>query len=148
MKQITTSIIIILSILLSVSIIPTHAYSVAQAEIVRNYWPTDEWQNTTPEVQGLNSNSLNQIDETIVLEDIEVDSVIIVKNGYIVYEKYYNLWSQYMMHTIQSCTKSFMSALIGIAIDLGYIENVSQPILDFFPNYTIDNWDPRKENIT
>ncbi|MFW9982248.1 MAG: serine hydrolase domain-containing protein, partial [Candidatus Thorarchaeota archaeon] len=45
-------------------------------------------------------------------------------------------------------TKSFMSALIGIAIDLGYIDNVSQPILDFFPNYTIDNWDPRKENIT
>jgi CubicO group peptidase (beta-lactamase class C family) len=41
-----------------------------------------------------------------------------------------------------------MSALIGIAIDMGYIDNVSQPVLDFFPNYTIDNWDPRKENIT
>ncbi|MFW9870458.1 MAG: serine hydrolase domain-containing protein [Candidatus Thorarchaeota archaeon] len=148
MKHIATSIIIVLSILLSVSIIPTHAYSVAQGDIVRNYWPTNEWQNTTPEDQGLDSNILNQIDEMIVLEDIEVDSVIIVKNGYIVYEKYYGLWSQYIVHTIQSCTKSFMSALIGIAIDLGYIDNVSQPILDFFPNYTIDNWDPRKENIT
>jgi CubicO group peptidase (beta-lactamase class C family) len=134
--------------LLMIPVVPTHGYSIAQTDVVRDYWPTDEWRNTTPEEQGLNSNSLNRIDEIIAENEIRVDSVIVVKNGYIVYEKYYNYWSQYMLHTIQSCTKSFMSALIGIAIDMGYIDNVSQPVLDFFPNYTIDNWDPRKENIT
>ena len=144
----TTSILVVCTILLLIPVIPTHGYSVAQTDVVRDYWPTDEWQNTTPEAQGLNSNSLNRIDEIIAENEIRVDSVIVVKNGYIVYEKYYNYWSQYMLHTIQSCTKSFMSALIGIAIDMGYIDNVSQPVLDFFPNYTIDNWDPRKENIT
>jgi len=127
---------------------PTQGYSIAQTDVIRDYWPTDAWLNTTPEEQGLDSSILNQIDETIVDNDIAVDSVIVIKNGYIVYEKYYHYWSQYMAHTIQSCTKSFMSALIGIAIDMGYIDNVSQPVLDFFPNYTIDNWDPRKENIT
>jgi len=127
---------------------PTNCLLTAQTDIVRDYWPTEEWQNTTPEEQGLNYNTLNRINEIIQENDIEIDSVIVVKNGYIVYEKYYHYWSQYMLHTIQSCTKSFMSALIGIAIDMGYIDNVSQPILDFFPNYTIDNWDPRKENIT
>ena len=141
-------ILAICAILLMLPINPTQGYSMAQTDVVRDYWPTDAWQNTTPEAQGMDSNILNQIDETITDSDIEIDSVIIIKNGYIVYEKYYDYWSQYMSHTIQSCTKSFMSALIGIAIDMGYIDNMSQPILDFFPNYTIDNWDPRKENIT
>jgi len=131
-----------------IPIIPIKGYSVAQTDTIRDYWPTDNWLNTTPEEQGLDSATLNRIDDVITENDIEVDSVIIIKNGYIVYEKYYHYWTQYTPHTIQSCTKSFMSALIGIAIDMGYIDNVSQPILDFFPNYTIDNWDPRKENIT
>jgi CubicO group peptidase (beta-lactamase class C family) len=143
-KRIIFTITIILAIIVAVQMNPTHA----QAEIVRDYWPTEEWQISTPEEQGLDFDKLNRIDEVIEENDIEIDSVVIVKGGYIVYEKYYNYWSQYMAHTIQSCTKSFMSALIGIAIDMGYIDNVSQPILSFFPNSTIDNWDPRKENIT
>ena len=147
LKQ-TASIMMICSFLLMIPIAPTQGYSAAQTDVIRDYWPTDEWLTTTPEEQGLDSNTLNRIDDTITEDDIEVDSVIIIKNGYIVYEKYYQYWTQYMLHTIQSCTKSFMSALIGIAIDMGYIDNVSQPGLDFFPNYTIDNWDPRKENIT
>ncbi|MFW9965328.1 MAG: serine hydrolase domain-containing protein [Candidatus Sifarchaeia archaeon] len=140
--------IMIFIILCIVPILPTQGYTFAQTEVTRDYWPTNEWLNTTPEEQGLDSKTLNHIDETIIDNNIEVDSVIIIKNGYIVYEKYYRYWSQYMAHTIQSCTKSFMSALIGIAIDMGYIDNVSQRVVDFFPNYTIDNWDPRKENIT
>jgi len=147
-KKMITSCLSLSLVLLMISVMPTNCLLTAQTDIVRDYWPTEEWQNTTPEEQGLNYNTLNRINEIIQENDIEIDSVIVVKNGYIVYEKYYHYWSQYMLHTIQSCTKSFMSALIGIAIDMGYIDNVSQPILDFFPNYTIDNWDPRKENIT
>jgi len=142
------SIIGIVAILLMISGVPTQGYSLAQADVIRDYWPTDEWLNTTPEAQGLSLDQLDQINTSIVEDAINIHSVIVVKNGYIVYENYYGHWSQYMAHTIQSCTKSFMSALIGIAIDKGYIDNVSQPVLDFFPGYTIDNWDPRKENIT
>ncbi len=142
------SIVAICAILVMIPIESVQSHSVAQTDVVRDYWPTESWLNTTPEEQGLDSETLNHIDETIIENAIELHSVIIIKNGYIIYEKYYNYWTQYMAHTIQSCTKSFMSALIGIAIDMGYIENVNQPVLDFFPNYTIDNWDPRKENIT
>ena len=142
------SVIAVITILLMMPVTPAQGYSVAQTDVERDYWPTNEWLNTTPEAQGLDSAQLDRIDETITENEIEVDSVIVIKNGYIVYEKYYGYWSQYTAHTIQSCTKSFMSALIGIAIDMGYIDNVSQRVLDFFPNYTIDNWDVRKENIT
>jgi CubicO group peptidase (beta-lactamase class C family) len=142
------TIISIIAILLMIQVVPTQGYSAAQTDVVRDYWPTDEWLSTTPEEQGLSFDRLDQINNSVFENHIELDSVIVIKGGYIVYEKYYNYWSQYMAHTIQSCTKSFMSALIGIAIDMGYIDNMSQPVLDFFPEYTIDNWDPRKENIT
>lgn len=138
----------VLVLLCILPILPAQGYSVTQTGVIRDYWPTNEWLNTTPEEVGLDSGTLNHIDETIIDNDIAVDSVIIIKSGYIIYEKYYHYWTQYTAHTIQSCTKSFMSALIGIAIDMGYIDNVSQRVIDFFPNYTIDNWDPRKENIT
>jgi CubicO group peptidase (beta-lactamase class C family) len=38
--------------------------------------------------------------------------------------------------------------MVGIAIDQGYIENVSQTILPFFPDYNITNVDERRERIT
>ena len=42
-------------------------------------------------------------------------------------------------HIIHSCTKSIVSALIGIAIDQGYIEGVHQPVLDLFAERTAAN---------
>jgi len=142
------TIISIISIILLIPVAPSTGYSIAQTDVVRDYWPTDQWLNTTPEEQGLSLEKLDRIDTSIAENEVALHSVIVVKNGYIVYEKYYSYWSQYMLHTIQSCTKSIMSALIGIAMDMGYIDNVSQRVIDFFPNYTIDNWDSRKENIT
>ncbi|MGY5858647.1 MAG: serine hydrolase [Candidatus Thorarchaeota archaeon] len=134
--------------ILMLPIIPISGYQPAQTDVVRDYWPTDEWQSTTPEEQDLDSRWLNRINMSIVTDDIAIDSVIIIKNGYIVYEQYYGMWSQQFVHTIQSCTKSVMSALIGIAIDNGFIDSVNQRVLDFFPDYTIDNWDERKNDIT
>ncbi|MFW9924398.1 MAG: serine hydrolase domain-containing protein, partial [Candidatus Thorarchaeota archaeon] len=51
------------------------------------------------------------------------------------------------LHQQFSVTKSFTSALIGIAIDEGYL-NLNDTVLDFFSNREIDNWDDRKLNIT
>jgi len=45
-------------------------------------------------------------------------------------------------------TKSFTSALIGIAIDSGYIKDVDQKVLDFFPEYIPDAGDLQKRVIS
>ncbi|KCZ87046.1 beta-lactamase [Hyphomonas johnsonii MHS-2] len=52
------------------------------------------------------------------------------------------------LHTVQSVTKSINSAVLGIAIDEGYIEGTNAPILPFFDAYEVDESDPRKERIT
>jgi CubicO group peptidase (beta-lactamase class C family) len=51
-------------------------------------------------------------------------------------------------HVIHSCTKSIVSALVGIAIDRGHIEGVHEPVLSFFPGRRVANLDEHKEAMT
>ena len=50
-------------------------------------------------------------------------------------------------HEVQSASKSFRSALIGIAIDKGFITEVNEPLFSFFPEYAHYN-DDVKSRIT
>ncbi|MFX0095336.1 MAG: serine hydrolase domain-containing protein, partial [Candidatus Hodarchaeota archaeon] len=51
-------------------------------------------------------------------------------------------------HNVASVTKSVISALIGIALDAGYIKSVDQKVLDFFPEYVPGAGDIQKRTIT
>lgn len=112
------------------------------------YWPTDDWRSSTPEEQGMDSTRLEQMMAYIDEHDVEFDSVIVVRHGYVVLEEYFNGYDQHAKHHIQCVTKGFTSALIGIALDKGFIENVDQKMVDFFPDYPIANMDDRKQRIT
>jgi CubicO group peptidase (beta-lactamase class C family) len=69
---------------------------------------------------------------------------VVVRNGYIAYERYYHGYGP----NVASVTKSIISALIGIAIDAGYIQSVDRKVLDFFPEYLPDAADSQKREIT
>ncbi|MFQ5833362.1 MAG: serine hydrolase domain-containing protein [Candidatus Thorarchaeota archaeon] len=115
----------------------------------RDYWPTTGWRESTPYLQGMSEVRLNSMSDYIAAEDYSINSMVIVRHGYIVLEEYLN--PQYDMTTrfqIYSCTKSFISALVGAAIEEGLIAGVDQKVVSFFPNRTFDNMDSRKENIT
>jgi CubicO group peptidase (beta-lactamase class C family) len=125
------------------------AYSAAPSNTVRDYWPTERWRNTTPEDQGMNSATLQNMLNNIEEENYQIDSVIVIRNGYIVLEEYpTSNYNENSSHLWYSVTKSFTSSLIGIALDKGFINNVSQKVLSFFPERTITNWDERKARIT
>jgi parallel beta-helix repeat protein len=79
---------------------------------------------------------------------IPIDSVVVVRNGYVVLEEYPRGDSPNLLHELYSCTKSVSSALIGIAIGAGFIDSVQHRVLDFFPNRTFANLDSRKQAIT
>jgi len=119
-----------------------------EADVIRDYWPTEDWQNNTPEAQGMNSETLDGIELLIDDEGYEIDSILVVKGGYLVYEYYGGTWDETDMHHIQSCTKVVTSTLVGIAIELGLIESVHSKMVDFFENWTIENMDDRKRNVT
>ena len=114
------------------------------------------WLISTPEEQGMDSATLKQVTEQIQQQNIAVHSLLIIRQGHLIFEKYFNL-EEYLghilsnqdnMHSLYSVTKSFTSALIGIAIKEGYIDNTSVKVVDFFPESLIDNLDSRKKNLT
>ena len=138
----------IVIVLLMMPVLPTQGYSLAQTDVVRDYWPTDEWSNTTPEEQGMNPKLLDDMMEYIDNIGLLIDSILVVRNGYLVFEEYPRFYNSETRHNIHSCTKSFTSALIGIAIEEGYIEGVDSKLVDLLPNRTIANLDERKQAIT
>jgi CubicO group peptidase (beta-lactamase class C family) len=114
----------------------------------RPYWPTAEWQTTPPEEQGMDVHALEQITAYVRDSGLPVDSVIVVRHGYIVYEKYFGAqWDVNTVHNIFSCTKSIMGSLVGIALQHGKISSLDDRMVDYFPNRTIRNLNERKKAI-
>jgi CubicO group peptidase (beta-lactamase class C family) len=67
------------------------------------------------------------------LSDAETQALIVIKDDAIVYEEYFNGTSRDSAVTSFSVAKSFDSALIGIAIDEGFVGGVDDPITDYLP---------------
>jgi len=101
-------------------------YSYAVASV--NTYPKQDWKISTPEMQGMQSQMLADMMEHIRKNKFNIDSISIVRNGYMVFDAYFYPFSIEQKHHIYSCTKSIMSALIGIAIDKGYIQNVNPAV--------------------
>ena len=121
-------------------------YSFSAASII--IYPTGAWQASTPEEQGMESQALAEMMEYIKKNSFNIDSISVVRNGFIVFDAYFWPFSKGQKHIIHSCTKSIMSALIGIAIDKGYIQDVNQSIIDFFPDKAFANNSDLKKSIT
>lgn len=134
--------------MLPVILSPVYGYgdlSLAQAD----YWPTDGWRTSTPEEQGMNSTKLIEMEAFVNSSALSPYEIIVVRNGYIVHEKYFVSYRSFnRTEPIYSCTASVMSSLIGIAIDQGYLDNVSQTVLSFFPDKVFANPDSRKDSMT
>ena len=113
-----------------------------------NTYPSAGWRTSTPEEQGMHSKILADMLEWIQIKSYSIDSITIIRNGYMVADVYFHPFSKGQKHIIHSCTKSIMSALIGIAIDKGYIKNVDQPIVDIFSDREISNLTEHKKSIT
>jgi CubicO group peptidase (beta-lactamase class C family) len=112
-----------------------------------NYWPTDGWRTSTPEQQGINSDLLADMLAAIIEKKYNIDSVMVIRNGYMVLDAYFYPYQKGEKHILRSCTKSITSALVGIAIDKGYIKSVEQQILSIFPEITPANLDKDKRAI-
>ncbi|MFX0062876.1 MAG: serine hydrolase domain-containing protein [Candidatus Hermodarchaeota archaeon] len=121
--------------------------SIVNSKSSVDYWPTEEWQSTTPEEQNMDSSKLDAMIDYFVKQHYAVDSVLVVRNSYIVREEYFGI-SEDRIHPIYSCTKSIISALIGIAIQEGYIQNINQKMVDFFPERNISSLNSWKQAIT
>jgi len=113
----------------------------------QNYWPTQAWQTSTPEEQGFDSAKLADELQYLQEKNVAIDSLLIIRNGYVVLDAYFSPYDGSFPHKLASVTKSVMTTLIGIAVDQGKIQ-LDQPMVSFFSDRTIANLDERKEHIT
>jgi len=113
----------------------------------QTYWPTQGWRTSTPEEQGFDSGKLAEGLQAIQEKNIRIESLLIIRNGYVVLDAYFYPYDGTFPHDLASVTKSVMTTLIGIAADQGKIQ-LDQPMVSFFPNRTIANLDARKEQVT
>lgn len=111
-------------------------------------WPTEGWLSTTPEAQGIDSKQLITIFDTVKQRNIPIHSLIVVRNGRLVLDATFSPYVKGTVHDLASVTKSITSTLIGIAIDKGYIKNIDEPVLGFFPERRFANVDSRKRALT
>jgi CubicO group peptidase (beta-lactamase class C family) len=109
--------------------------------------PGDDWEVSTPEQQGLDPMLVAELYYNAAqLETIY--SLLVIKDGYLIAEDYFNEGSIDQKDRLQSVTKSYTSALVGIALDQGYLTSADQKMMDFFPELAGEITDPRKEQIT
>ena len=78
----------------------------------------------------------------------QIAGIVVSKDGKVNYEKYFNNCTPQSRIHVYSVTKSILSLLIGIAMDKGYIKDVNQKILDFFPEYNVTKNEAVIQNIT
>ncbi len=112
------------------------------------YWPTEGWRTSSPEAQGIDSQKLSEMLAAIKQQQLNLHSLLIIRNGYLVSENYFGSYQQDTRHELYSCTKSFIATLIGIALDKAYIDNTAHRIMDFFPERTFANLDGQKAAMT
>ena len=75
-------------------------------------------------------------------------SLLVSINGKRVEEQYFNGAGPSDGANLKSASKSVLSILVGIALDQGHLENVHDPIGQFFPQYLDETDDPAKQEIT
>jgi CubicO group peptidase (beta-lactamase class C family) len=67
------------------------------------------------------------------LEASGTTTFLVVRDDELLYEKYFNGYDKDSLQTSFSMAKSYASALMGIAIDEGYIKSVDEPITNYIP---------------
>ncbi len=133
------------------------SYSISGLSTQGVFWPPNsgEWTEVAPETQGLNSSKIAEMFEFIETNSYDIHSIIIARNGYLLTEEYLQFSQIYTnidgsksypgnetVHMQQSVTKSLLSILIGIALQEGILDNISQTLYEFFAHI----WSPSFPN--
>lgn len=73
--------------------------------------------------------------------------MIIIQNSHLALEEYFQGYNKDDIIQLASATKSFTSALIGIALTEGMINSLDQRLVDFFPEYVMSDIDQKLRKL-
>ena len=126
------------------TVVPTSVPTATPPPTPTAYWPADGWRASTPEQQGMDSEKLVKMLQFVVDRRYDLHSLLVIRNGYAVMETYFPPFEPDTKDDLICVSRSFVSALTGIAIEQGYIEGTDQKMLDFFSDMSLANDDPQR----
>lgn len=109
-------------------------------------FPVDAWRTDSPQSHGLVDDEIALIEAIIDDEMDYLASLLIVHEGAIIYEQYYDEGDETTLRNVFSVTKSVTSALTGIALEQGDLTDIQTPVMSFFPDLPLI--DERKQAMT
>ena len=106
-----------------------------------------QWEISGPSAEGVDADMLDSA--FLKADELNfVDGVLVIRNAKIVAERYYNGYDQWTPHNLMSVTKSFMSAITGIAFHDGVLDELDKKVMDYFPDYVYSGMDQRFFDVT
>jgi CubicO group peptidase (beta-lactamase class C family) len=114
----------------------------------RDYWPTDGWRTADPGVHGFDADELAEVERLVDETYTSVRSILVVRDGALVYERYSDGVDASDGHDVRSVTKSVVSALVGIALADGFIESLDQAVGELLADHLPPDADPRMAGVT
>jgi CubicO group peptidase (beta-lactamase class C family) len=112
------------------------------------YWPTADWRTCRPEDVGMDSSALYTAYEYAARSAFVTEGIAVVRRGYVVGEEYFRGYNESTRFASYSVAKSFLSAVVGVAIERGHIPGVDQPAYPYFDAWQAPGTDERKRAIT
>ncbi|MBO6184514.1 MAG: serine hydrolase [Chryseobacterium sp.] len=113
---------------------------------VQNIKPNSGWKVSNELYDTKKVRALNQKIAENRFRDIT--SIVVIKNGELLLEEYFNKYNRDSLNDTRSVGKSFASALTGIAIKDGYLKSDNQKISEFYDLKTFKNHASSKDNVT
>ena len=111
-------------------------------------WPDRDWTYSIPESEGMSSDILNSAGAYNDQYQPKRFSLLVIRNGRMVYEHYSHGAYASQITNIKSVSKSILSLLTGVALENKVLTGVDQPLSEGFPDYYLTINDPLKRNIT
>jgi len=112
----------------------SHMIDVLPATRLPRSGPVHQWPVT---LQPINETytSLNgkSVAVTDMLEELQTTALVVVKDGNIVFEDYYQGTGPDDLRISWSMSKSFVSALTGLALESGQISSIDDPVTPYVP---------------
>ncbi|MFC1790914.1 serine hydrolase domain-containing protein [Gemmatimonadota bacterium] len=102
-----------------------------------------------PEADAQNVDGWELAEATANLSQVQgMRGFLVARNGVLVLEEYFNGIGPDSVMDVRSVTKSFTSALIGIALDRGFIESTDDTLGQYLVPGVADQLDPQKAAIS
>lgn len=127
-------------------IIPEPEPATEEQMAVQVIAPGSDWKLSDDRID---ESKIRQLNKDIIERQFKnVTSIVVIKDGELLLEEYFNDADRNTLHDTRSVGKSFAATMAGIAIDEGHLKSINQTLSEFYNLSEFENYSPTKDKVT